>query len=124
MKTKKILFAMSMIAVMAAGAMALSAFTTSKHDATQVGMNADDNWKVFREKVPYCDGDKDVCMGYGKVWVNTETYQVAFEPDCCSRRDLSEYTGKTGYNMRFWADFANPECYYYVNIYIPRSAFE
>ena len=112
---------MTLFACAVVGAMTLSAFTSTKQNASQIE-NGADYWKVFREKVPYCDADKDICMGYGKVWVNTDTYQVAFEPECCKRTDLSEYTEKKGYNMRFWLD--SKKTYYYVNIYIPRSAFE
>ena len=121
---KKLLMTTALLVVMSAGAMMLSSFTTPKQDSkaesSQIQMN-DSPWKVFRENVPYCDGDNDVCKGKGKVWVNTDTYQVAFEPDCCARTDLSEYTYKKGYNMRFWADWN--KCYYYVNIYIPAAAF-
>lgn len=121
MKIKKVLFAMSMIAVISAGLMALSAFTALKQDKTQVAMNDDDGWKVYKVNVPYCDADKDVCEGYGKVWINNETYQIAFQPNSSeSKFDLGEYTKKEGYNMRFWYNSK----YHYVNLFIPRAAFE
>ena len=123
MKNKKVLLTMVMIAVLAVGAMMLSAFTNAKQNAkfecAQTVMD-DDDWIIIRENVPYCDADKDVCEGYGIVWGNTETYQVAFSMGkATTKYDLSEYTKKEGYNMRFWHDSK----YYYVNIYIPRNAF-
>jgi len=125
LKMKKVLLTMAVLIGLTTGVMTLSAFTTPKHDAKTECSNTkmnDDNWKKFREKVPYCDGDKDMCMGYGTVWVNTDTYQVAFEDDKTSHKyDLSEYTKKEGYNMRFWR--SSDSKYYYVNIYIPASAF-
>jgi len=121
---KKYLFSTFMIAIMVAGAMMLSSFTTpkqnSKTKSSQIEMNG--GWKIFRENVPYCDGDKGVCEGTGYVWVNTDTYQVAFSfstTSNCTKYDLSEYTGKDGYNMRFWYNSK----YHYVNIYIPAAAF-
>lgn len=101
--------------------MVLSSFVVPKQEYSQTEVSASDNWKLFREQVPYCYEDKDACAGYGFVWVNTETYQIAFS----IRRDgikydLSEYADKKGYNMRFWFNSQ----YYYVNIFIPKSAFE
>lgn len=117
---KKILLAMAVIAVLTAGFITLSAFTTSKTVNSQISID-DDNWRVIRENVPYCDGDKGICEGYGKVWVNRETYQIAFQINNGNTKfDLAEYKGKDGYNMRFWYNNA----YHYVNIYIPRAAFE
>ena len=123
---KKILWTIAVLVGMTAGSMMLSAFTTPKQDAktncSQIQMN-DDNWKLFREQVPYCDADKGTCKGYGEVWINTDTYQVVFKTcSSCKMRDLSEYTGKDGYNMRFWHD--SDSKYYYVNIYIPAAAFK
>lgn len=113
---------MAVLVGMTAGAMMLSAFTTPKQDAkteySQIKMN--DSWKKFREGVAYCDGDKGTCVGTGDVWVNTDTYQVQFRKNG-NKYDLTEYTGKDGYNMRFWDGGA--EKYYYVNIYIPAAAF-
>lgn len=118
---KKIL-TIAVLVGMTAGAMMLSAFTSPKQDAktecSQIQMN--DDWKVFRENVAYCNGDTDMCEGRGKVWVNTDTYQVAFQPDVSSYKfDLTEYTKKDGYNMRFWWN----DAYHYVNVYIPAAAF-
>ena len=115
---------MAVLVGFTAGAMTLSAFTTPKQDAktktesSQTKMN--DSWKKFREGVAYCDGDNGTCKGTGDVWVNTDTYQVQFRIGS-ARYDLTEYTGKDGYNMRFW--HKTHECYYYVNIYIPAAAF-
>lgn len=112
---------MAMIAIMAAGTMMLSAFTIQKQEATQTEMTADDDWKCIKENVPYCDADKGVCEGYGKVWVNTDTKQVAFSINGqTTKYDLSSYRGKEGYNHRFWYEKA----YHYVNVTIPRSAFD
>ena len=87
---------MAMVAVIAVGAAMMSAFTTAKQDASQIE-NSDDNWKVFREKVPYCDADKDVCMGYGKVWVNTIFYVkcliIMFNTCRSGRRGCTVYQG-------------------------------
>lgn len=104
------------------GAMTLSAFTAPRNTASSEDeyILASNNWKLFRENVPYCDGDKGVCEGTGKVWVNTDTYQVAFSIDGYSTKyDLSEYTGKDGYNMRFWYN----NKYHYISVYIPNAAF-
>ena len=103
----------------------LSAFTTPKQDAkAKCSVTETQEWKVFREQVPYCDGDKGICEGYGTVYINNDTYQVAFKPCCsdcnCNKYDLAEYTKKDGYNMRFWYNSA----YHYVNIYIPSAAWE
>ena len=103
--------------------MLFSSFVAPKQECSQIEMNANDNWKLFREKVPYCDVDKKTCVGYGKVWVNTETYQIAFQIDGTSTKyDLSEYTGYDGYNMRFW--YKTSSKYYYVSIFVPKSVFE
>ncbi len=111
---------------MTIGVMTLNAFTVfgksivSEYEYT---LAANDGWKVIRENVPYCDGD-NTCMGTGKVWVNTETYQVAFQADSypgCGKMDMGEYTGKDGYNMRFWHCSLKKYCY--VNIFIPSAVF-
>ena len=124
LKMKKVLLTMAVLIGMTVGAMTLSAFTTPKQDSrteySPTKMN-DDNWKKFREGVAYCDGDKGTCMGTGDVWVNTETYQVQFRKGG-KKYDLTEYTGKDGYNMRFWD--GGDSKYYYVNIYIPAAAFK
>ncbi len=115
---KKLLIVMSVLIGMMAGAMMLSAFTTPKQDCSQVEMN--DGWKLFRENVPYCDGDKGTCEGYGYVYVNTDTYQVAFSLSRGSNKyDLSYYDKKDGYNMRFYYGGK----YYYISIYIPDAVF-
>ena len=123
MKMKKILMTMAMLVVMLAGAMMLSSFATSKQDAkaesSQIQMN-DSPWKLFHSGVAYCDGDTDQCMGTGDVWVNTDTYQVKIQlkgdnsPKKGGGRDLTEYTGKDGYNYRFW--HVGERAYYYVYI--------
>lgn len=121
---KRIITTMAIAAGMMASVMMFSSFTTPKQSSLSIEMNAN-NWKLFREKVPYCDAGKDVCAGYGYVWVNTETYQVAISLSInpsSVKYDLSEYSGKEGYNMRFWHE--SNKTYYYVNIYIPKSAFE
>ena len=120
---KKMFLTLSMLVVMTAGAMMLSSFATSKQDAkaesSQIQMN-DDGWKLFHEGVAYCDGDTGQCMGTGDVWVNTDTYQVKFRlpkqnsPKQGGGYDLTEYTGKDGYNYRFWSK--NDQKYYYVYI--------
>ena len=121
MKTNKVVLTIAVLAVIVVGAMTLSAFTSFRK-TTSVEKEyslASDDWKLFRENVPYCDGGEK-CMGYGKVWVNTDTYQIAFSRNGYAEKyDLAEYTKKEGYNMRFWWNNA----YYYVNIYVPRSAF-
>ncbi len=61
-----------------------------------------------------------MCEGYGIVWVNTDTYQVAFSLSQNGKKyDLSEYTDKKGYNMRFWYNSK----YHYINVYIPNAVF-
>ena len=114
---------MVMLVVMSAGAMMLSSFATSKQDAkaesSQIQMN-DSPWKKFRERVAYCDGDTDQCVGQGDVWVNTDTYQAQIRFDRYEY-DLTDYTGKEGYNMRFWHSWHKK--YYYVYINIPASAY-
>ena len=121
MKTNKVVLTMAVLAVIVVGAMTLSAFT-SLGNATSTEKEyslASDDWKLFRENVPFCDG-AEKCMGYGYVWVNTDTYQIAFSIQRSSKKyDLSEYTKKEGYNMRFWYE----DKYCYVNIFVPRSAF-
>lgn len=116
-----------MLVVISAGAMMLSSFATPKQDvkaeSSQIQMS-DDNWKLFREKVAYCDADTDQCKGYGTVYVNTDTYQVAITPQGYNypyKVDLGEYTAKEGYNMRFWHE--SDRKYYYVNLFIPAAAF-
>lgn len=104
---------MVVLAVIATGAMMLSAFTTPKQDCSQVEMN--DGWKLFRENVPYCDGDKGTCLGTGDVWVNTETSQVQIRIYATGTYDLVEYRGKDGYNMRFWHGKKNMYCYVMIS---------
>ena len=121
---KKMLFILAVFSGIAASAMTLSAFTTlNKTNITEekeYTLAANDNWKKIRENVPYCDGDGS-CEGYGSVWVNNDTYQVAFTIEGGSTKyDLAEYTSKEGYNMRFWYN----NKYHYVNIYIPSAAFD
>lgn len=115
---------MVMLVVMSAGAMMLSSFTTPKQDAkaesSQIQMN-DSPWKLFRESVAFCDGDTDQCVGRGNIYVNTDTYQVRIHVPGGYDYDLTDYTGKQGYNMRFW--HSKNEKYYYVYINIPASAF-
>jgi hypothetical protein len=120
---KKTLLTISAFAVLFIVAMTLSAFTTTNNASTDeynYSLAANDGWKVFRENVPYCDGG-DKCMGTGTVWVNTNTYQVAFECCGCGKMDLSEYNKKEGYNMRFWHCSRSEYCY--VNIFIPNAVF-
>ena len=119
MKTNKVVLTIAVLTVIVVGAMTLSSFTSlSKTISTEKEYSlASDDWKLFREHVPYCDGGEK-CMGYGTVWVNTDTYQVAFSVGG-NMYDLAEYTKKDGYNMRFWYN----DQYCYVNIYVPRSAF-
>ena len=123
---KKTLFTIAAFAVMIVGAMTLSAFTSTHNTITDEYnylLAANDGWKQFRVNVPYCDGD-NTCMGTGTVWVNTDTYQVAFQADSypsCGKMDMGEYTGKDGYNMRFWHCSLKKYCY--VNIFVPNSAF-
>ena len=120
---KKILISMTMLIGIVTGAMVLSSFTTPMQDAKTECLQTEvaaDSWKLFRENVPYCDAEHNNCEGYGQVWVNTDTYQVAFKlPRDATKYDLSEYTQKDGYNMRFWWN----NKYHYVNVYIPKSAF-
>ena len=116
---------MAVLVGMITGAMTLSAFTTSKQDAktecSQTKMN-DDNWKVFRDNVAFCDADTDQCFGYGTVYLNTDNYQVAIlVPGWNDKIDLGEYTLKDGYNWRFW--HPNKEQYCYVNLFIPKEAY-
>ena len=108
---KKTMMTTAMLVVMAAGVMMLSAFVTPKQDAkaesSQIQMS-DDAWKLFHSSVAYCDGDTDQCIGRGDVWINTDTYQVKFlisgygHGNKGDGFDLTEYTGKNGYNYRFW----------------------
>ena len=111
---KKIMMTMAVLVGMMTGAMMLSAFTTPKQDvkaeSSQIQMN-DDPWQLYRENVAYCNGDTDRCMGSGDVYVNTDTHQIQFRIGT-AKYDLTEYTGKAGYNYRFWHDMK--VCYYYV----------
>lgn len=120
--TKKIFVTATLLVAIIASAMVFSSFKAPKENTTisKIEMNAS-TWKKFREGVAYCDGDKGTCMGTGDVWVNTDTYQIQFRIGN-GKYDLTEYTGKDGYNMRFWHSGADK--YYYVNIFIPRSAFD
>lgn len=122
---KKIFISLVIFTGMIASVMVFSSFNLPKEETSteylQSKMATNDAWKLFRENVPYCDAEHDKCEGYGKVWVNTDTYQVAFQPDGYQTKyDLSEYTKKEGYNMRFW--WSNS--FHYVNIYVPKSVFE
>ena len=113
---KKIMMTMAVLVGMMTGAMMLSAFTTPKQDvkaeSSQIQMN-DDPWQLYRENVAYCDGDTDQCIGKGNVYVNTDTYQIQIQLwDNRKKYDLTEYTGKAGYNYRFW--HSGVKCYYYV----------
>ena len=116
-KMKKVFMTMIILAGMTAGAMMLSSFATAKQDAkvenSQIQMN--DDWELFREGVAYCDGDTGQCKGTGNVWVNTKTYQAQMRIGS-NKYDLTDYTGKDGYNMRFW--HRSHEKYYYVYINI------
>lgn len=120
--TKKLFVTVALLIGIIAGGMVFSSFMAPKdeknNDVTQITMN--DNWKKFREGVAYCDADNGTCVGTGNVYVNTDTYQIQFRI-LDSKYDLTEYTGKDGYNMRFWHKKDNK--YYYVYIYIPASAF-
>lgn len=117
---KKTLITMAMLVVMAAGAMMLSSFATSKQDAkaesSQIQIN--DDWELFRTGVAYCDADTDKCMGTGDVYINTNTNQarirVYIGNGNYSYYDLTEYTRKDGYNYRFW--HSDKQTYYYVYI--------
>ena len=114
-----------MLVVMAAGAMMLSSFATSKQDAkaesSQIQMN-DDAWKLFHSGVAFCNGDTDQCVGRGDVWVNTDTYQVKIQPTGYKSPkigggfDLTEYSGKQGYNYRFWHSDKKEYYYVYINV--------
>lgn len=122
---KKIMMTMTVLVGMTAGAMMLSSFATPKQDAkaesSQIQMN-NDNWKVARQNVAYCDGDTDQCKGTGDVWVNTDTSQakivldIRFTPPAGGGYDLTEYTRKEGYNYRFWHTKDNKYYYVYINI--------
>lgn len=121
MKIKQILYTTTMIVVMVFGAMVFSAFTKPNHDTQlaciNTGMNDNNNWKLFRENVAYCDGEKDVCSGTGYVWINTDTYQIAFSfsrGSSSTKYDLTQTSKKEGYNMRFW--YNNRYWYVYINV--------
>lgn len=125
-KMKKIILTMTLIAGVVAGAMTLSAFTTTKNNEksadAKITVNDNDAWKLFRENVAYCDGDKDMCEGTGYVWVNTDTYQAAFSfTKGGTKYDLTQSSKKEGYNMRFW--YGDKKKYYYIYINIPQSAY-
>ncbi|MCQ2306244.1 MAG: hypothetical protein MJ000_01600 [Bacteroidales bacterium] len=122
MKNKKFLLTISMIFAFTTVVATLSSFTTPKQDVKSEcsQIKADDDWMLFRENVPYCDVDTQTCEGYGYVWVNKANYQIAFSITKTGKKyDLAEYTGKDGYNMRFWYNSK----YHYVNIYVPSSVF-
>ena len=112
---------MIMFAGMSAGVMMLTAFTTPEQNAkaksSQIQMN-DDDWLLYREGVNYCDGDNGTCMGRGDVYINRNTYQVKIRIDGIGFFDLTEYTGKDGYNYRFWYEGSRVKCYYYVYLNI------
>lgn len=124
-KMKKNLFVTAILLIgMIAGAMVFSSFKAPKQEKNtnvkQIEMQGP--WKLFREQVTYCDGDTGRGIGKGNVWVNTETYQVQMRIGTSQTKyDLTEYTGKDGFNMRFWHDTA--QTYYYINLYIPAQAF-
>lgn len=120
MKIKKVLLAMSIIAVMAVGVMALSAFTTPKQesntDCSQIAMN-DDEWTIIRKNVDFCAQDKDgnwACVGRGDVRAN-EKLQMQINGYSTTWYDLTLYDGEKGYNMRFWNGHLNKYCYVYIN---------
>ena len=77
-----------------------------------------DDWELFRSNVAYCDGDNDRCMGTGDVYFNTRTYQFkidVFHDNNHYKYDLTEYTSKEGYNMRFWDTKKSTYYYVYIN---------
>ena len=93
--------------------MVLSSFTTTKQNA-KTELSTDDDWKCIRENVPYCDADKDMCSGYGYVWKNLDTKQLAFSfSKGGDKYNLSRYRGQN-YNYRFWYDSSDK--YYYVSL--------
>ncbi len=118
---------MTVLVGIVAGAIVVSAFSTPtqvvKTEFSQFKTNS--GWKCYRENVPYCDSESS-CAGYGKVWINNDTYQVAFEVDKGSaggsntKWDLASSTALKGYNMRFYAN----NKYWYVNLYIPDAAWK
>lgn len=117
---KKIL-TIAVLVGMTAGAILLSAFTTPKQDAktecSQIQMN--DDWMLYREGVAYCDGDTDQCVGQGNIYVNSNTYQARIRVYYQSNYyyyDLTDYTKKEGYNMRFWDSERSTYYYVYINI--------
>ena len=109
---------MALLVVIAAGAMMLSAFATSKQDAkaesSQIEMN-DDDWKLVREDVAYCS-EEGQCLGRGEVYINRNNGQLRFRYNY-RNFDLTEYTGVDGYNYRFWNENLSPSryCYVYIN---------
>lgn len=120
MKSKKLLFSIATIAVMAVGALALSAFTTPKQmekaEYSQIGAN-NDEWTIIRENVDYCAKDKEgnwSCLGRGNVRAN-EKLQMQIHGGSGNWYDLTLYDGEKGYNMRFWHGGKKIYCYVYIN---------
>ena len=94
--------------------MVLSSFTTTKQNA-KIELSTDDEWTCIRDNVPYCDADKDMCSGYGYVWRNADTKQLAFtfkKETKATKYNLSRYRGQN-YNYRFW--YYQDSKYYYVS---------
>lgn len=124
---KKLLIVTAVLLGMMAGAMMLSAFTTPKQDAKAECSQSEmgDPWKLMREGVAFCDGDNGTCLGTGDIYVNEDTYQVRItiksypgSNSCYNKTyDLTDYTGKDGYNMRFWCGCTSKYCYVMVSRY-------
>ena len=120
---KKVLIVTAVLIGMMVGAMMLSAFTTPKQDAkAECSKIENDDWVKMREGVAYCDGDNGTCLGTGDIYVNEDTYQVRIQiktPSSYSgnKYDLTDYTGKDGYNMRFWHSGLKKYCYVMVSRY-------
>jgi len=124
-KMKKTLLTIGMFAILATSAIMFSAFTTPKHETrTECSQNEmGDPWKKMRSGVAICNGDTDACMGTGDIYVNEDTKQVkirvrtfgtaTFSDKSNYDYDLTVYTGKDGYNMRFW--YEGQYCYVMVS---------
>lgn len=121
---KKTLFTIGMFAILATSAIMFSAFTSPKHETkTEFSQNEmNDPWKKVREGVAICDGE-NACIGTGDIYVNEETGQGRITiiniigcSNCKSDKyDLTAYSGKDGYNFRFWCSRISKYCYVMVS---------
>ncbi len=113
---KKNILTVTVFALLAVGAITLSAFITPKQafeNNCAQSVLSDDEWTVIRKDVDYCAKNEKgdwYCVGRGDVRAN-EKLQLQIKVNVW--RDLTLYDGEKGYNMRFWD--GQRYCYVYIN---------